>query len=72
MRTNNSNYEVLIHQIRGIRGLAKYFDTIEEAMPWAYKRSSELDEFEAIEVKRLGDSHTYEGRKGRIICIINN
>lgn len=71
MRTNYSNYRVLIHQVRGIRGLANNFDTIEEAMTWAYKRSSELDEFEVIEVKRLGDPHTYEGRKGKIIGIIN-
>lgn len=71
MRTNNSNYRVLIHQVRGIRGLANDFDTIEEAMTWAYKRSSELGGFEMIEIRKLGDPHTYEGRKGKIIGIIN-
>lgn len=71
MRTINSKYEVLIHQVRGIRGLAKDFDTIGDAMTWVYKRSSELDGFELIEIRKLGDQHTYEGRKGKIIGIIN-
>lgn len=69
---NNPNYLVLIHQVREIRGLVNYFDTIDEAMNWGYKRTSELESFECIEIKKLGDPHTYEGRVGRIIAIINN
>lgn len=69
---NNPNYLVLIHQVKGIKGFAKAFDTIYEAINWGYKRSSELDSFECIEIKRFGDLHTYEGRIGRVISIINN
>lgn len=69
---NNPNYLVLIHQVKGIKGFAKAFDTIDEAMNWGYKRISELESFECIEIKRLGDPHTYEGRVGRVILIINN
>ena len=71
MRTINPNYKVLIHQVLHIRGIAVFFETIEEAIEWAYKRSSELGGFEMIEIRKLGDPHTYEGRKGKIIGIIN-
>lgn len=68
----NSNFLALIHQVKWIKGFAKEFDTINEAMNWVYKRSSELESFEYIEIKRLGDPRTYEGRVGRIIAIINS
>lgn len=68
----NSNFLTLIHQVKGIKGFAKEFDTINEAMNWGYKRSSELESFEYIEIKRLGDPRTYEGLVGRTIAIINS